>query len=97
MTPKHTHDAMLVSALCLLFGARHVLADNVISLNGDGWTLTSPGNDSINVPAHVPSQNYIDLYAAGVVADPVYGYEEDNQAWVRYSNWTYTSPAITGL
>ncbi|ORX40210.1 glycoside hydrolase superfamily [Kockovaella imperatae] len=72
-------------------------ASNVIDLSGDGWTLTSPGNDSIHVPATVPSQNYMPLQAAGIVLDPTYGYQENEQAWVRYSNWTYTSPAITGL
>ncbi|ORX36312.1 glycoside hydrolase superfamily [Kockovaella imperatae] len=69
---------------------------SVFSLNGDQWTLTSPGNDSFqSIPAHVPSQNYIDLHNAGVTEDVLYGYQEDDQHWVQYSNWSYNHNGLT--
>lgn len=40
-----------------------------IDLSGDGWTLQNlPLN--ISVPASLPSQAHLDLYAAQVIGDP---------------------------
>lgn len=61
----------------------------VIDLSGDGWTLTSQ-NGSISIPASVPTQQYIDLYAAGIINDPLYGLENVEVAWVYDQNWTYS-------
>ncbi|ORX38084.1 glycoside hydrolase superfamily [Kockovaella imperatae] len=70
--------------------------NNIISLNGNEWTLTSPGNDSFkSIPAKVPSQNYVDLQAAGVTQDILYGYQEDEQVWVQNSNWSYNHAGVT--
>lgn len=41
----------------------------VIDLSGNDWTLQNlPLN--INVPASLPSQAHLDLYAAQVIGDP---------------------------
>lgn len=61
----------------------------VIDLSGDGWTLKSQ-NGSISIPASIPSQQYIDLYASGTIADPLYGVNNGNLDWVRDQNWTYS-------
>lgn len=63
-------------------------AQRVVDLNGSGWTLRSQ-NGSISVPATVPSQQYLDLFSAGVIEDPLYGFNNE-QTWVRDQNWTYS-------
>ncbi|KAK4497015.1 hypothetical protein PRZ48_011464 [Zasmidium cellare] len=61
----------------------------VIDLSGDGWTLKSQ-NGSISIPASIPTQQYLDLYASGNIGDPLYGLNNDNLDWVRDQNWTYS-------
>ena len=72
-------------------------AASVMSLNGDGWTLTSPQYPRVSVPATVPSQQYLDLMKANAITDPLYGLGELDTSWVGFSNWTYTSDVITDL
>ncbi|KAK4507591.1 hypothetical protein PRZ48_001326 [Zasmidium cellare] len=62
-----------------------------IDLSGTGWTLRSQ-NGSIEVPARVPSQQFLDLFAAGVIGDPLYGLNNTYETWVRDQNWTYSRP-----
>lgn len=79
-------------------GPTHGHDDNaakVVDLSGDGWTLTSQ-NGSILIPASIPSQQYIDLYASNTIEDPLYGLNNVNLDWVRDQNWTY-SRQIQGL
>ncbi|KAJ6480152.1 family 2 glycoside hydrolase [Mycena sanguinolenta] len=71
-------------------------AQRVTDLSGSGWTLHSQ-NGSISVPASVPSLQYIDLYNAQVIGDPLYGLNNTEQSWVPIQNWTYTSRALTDL
>lgn len=61
----------------------------VYDLTGTGWTLTSE-NGSISVPASIPSQQYIDLYNAGIIPDPLFGDNNTELVWVRDQNWTYS-------
>lgn len=42
------------------------LAQNVIDLSGDGWTVSSSALN-ISVPGRVPSQAHLDLFAAGII------------------------------
>jgi beta-mannosidase len=44
------------------------LAQNVIDLSGDGWTVSSDALN-ISVPGRVPSQAHLDLFAAGVIGE----------------------------
>ena len=71
-------------------------AQKVIDLTGTGWTLKD-SNGSISVQAHVPSDQYVDLYNDGVIGDPIYGSNDTAEMWVQLSNWTYVSPPIHGL
>ncbi|KAJ7432158.1 family 2 glycoside hydrolase [Mycena latifolia] len=71
-------------------------AQLVTDLTGSGWTLRSQ-DGSISVPATVPSQQYVDLYKARVIGDPLYGTNNTDQSWVTLQNWTYTSRALTDL
>lgn len=73
-------------------GPDHGHDDNnakVIDLSGNGWTLKSQ-NGSISIPASIPSQQYIDLYASNTIVDPLYGVNNGNLDWVRDQNWTYS-------
>lgn len=46
-----------------------VLAQRVVDLSGNDWTLQNlPLN--ISVPGSVPSQAHLDLYSAQVIGDP---------------------------
>jgi beta-mannosidase len=71
-------------------------AQKLFDLSEAKWTLTSPGNSSIQVPGCVPSQAHLDLYAAGVIPDPYFGLGDFELRWVAYSNWTY-SAELEGL
>ncbi|KAJ7045060.1 hypothetical protein C8F04DRAFT_1249507 [Mycena alexandri] len=45
--------------------------------------VASASNGSMSVPAMVPSQQYLDLYAAHVIGDPLYGTSNTEQSWAR--------------
>lgn len=83
-----------VSLLALLL--QSASAHNVVSLVGDGWTLSSPSLN-VSVPARVPSVAHLDLYREQVIGDPYYGLNDFNLRWVVWNNWTYTSDPIQGL
>lgn len=44
------------------------LAQTVIDLSGDGWTVSSNALN-ISIPGRVPSQAHLDLFAAGVIGE----------------------------
>ncbi|RMY96302.1 hypothetical protein D0861_00251 [Hortaea werneckii] len=71
-------------------------SQKIISLVGDDWTVSNP-ELNVSVPAHLPSQAHLDLYANQVIGDPYYGLNDFNLRWVAWSNWTYTSEPIVGL
>nr|POE65923.1 beta-mannosidase a [Quercus suber] len=72
-------------------------SQNVISLVGNGWTLSNAALD-ISVPASLPSHAHLDLFTNQVIGDPYYGLNDFNLRWVARSNWTYsTAVPITGL
>ncbi|KAF2018760.1 glycoside hydrolase family 2 protein [Aaosphaeria arxii CBS 175.79] len=69
----------------------------VLDLGSISWTLTSPNYSNISVPAGFPSQAHLDLRAAGIIEDPLYGLNDFNLRWVAEANWTYTSTGIPNL
>jgi len=71
-------------------------AKSVLGLTTHPWTLS---NDALNisVPASLPSQAHLDLFAAGVIGDPYHDLNDFNLRWVALSNWTYSSGPIKGL
>ena len=89
---------MLSTSVAALAAAVLPLASTqqVISLVGNGWRLSNP-DLNISVPAHLPSQAHLDLYANQVIGDPYYGLNDFNLRWVAWANWTYTSSPIAGL
>lgn len=46
----------------------NTLAQNVLDLSGDGWTVSSKALN-ISVPGRVPSQAHLDLLAANVIGE----------------------------
>ncbi|KAJ6494074.1 family 2 glycoside hydrolase [Mycena vitilis] len=85
----------MISSWALALFAAPASAQLVTELSS-GWTLRSE-NGSISVPATVPSQQYVDLFKANVIGDPLYGTNNTEQSWVTLQNWTYTSRALTDL
>ncbi|KAJ5168626.1 Beta-mannosidase A [Penicillium canariense] len=73
-----------------------VLAQKVVGLTGDGWTVSSKALN-ISVPGKLPSQVHLDLYAAKVIDDPYHGLNDFHQRWICNNNWTYTSHPLTDL
>ena len=73
-----------------------LVSSQVTSLVGNGWTLSNP-DLNISVPAHLPSQAHLDLYANQVIGNPYYNLNDFNLRWVAWANWTYTSTPIAGL
>ncbi|KII92216.1 glycoside hydrolase family 2 protein [Plicaturopsis crispa FD-325 SS-3] len=60
------------------------------SLSELQWTLKNQ-NGSIVIPGSVPSQAHIDLLRAGIIDEPLLGYNEYTERWVVNENWTYTA------
>ncbi|KZP04383.1 glycoside hydrolase family 2 protein [Athelia psychrophila] len=85
---KLTHAALQLAA--------SVHSKHIIDLSGDAWTLTNQ-QGNVSIPGSVPSYSQLDLFAAGVIGDPLAGDNDVFDNWVGTSNWTYTSHPITGL
>jgi beta-mannosidase len=85
--------ALNVLLLSLLAQFQSSSAKNILNLTTHPWTLS---NDALNisVPARLPSQAHLDLFAAGVIGDPYHDLNEFNLRWVALSNWTYSSGPI---
>ncbi|KAJ5287348.1 hypothetical protein N7478_003034 [Penicillium angulare] len=84
------HSWMKRALAALPLTVQPVLAQHVVDLTGDGWTVSSKALN-ISVPGHLPSQAHLDLYAANVIDDPYYGLNDFDLRWIPYNNWTYTS------
>lgn len=63
----YSEAATAVAAILVPYAS----AEKVISLVGNDWTVS---NDALNVsvPAHLPSQAHLDLYAQQVIGDPYF-------------------------
>lgn len=70
-------------------------AQNIVELSDAEWTLSN--GDNVTIPGKLPSQAHLDLYAAGIIEDPLYGFNDVNQLWVERANWTWLSEPISGL
>jgi len=86
----------ILELLLLSFLAHTSSAKNVLDLTTQSWTLS---NDALNisVPARLPSQAHLDLFAADVIGDPYHDLNDFNLRWVALSNWTYSSGPIGEL
>ncbi|KAJ7187692.1 glycoside hydrolase family 2 protein [Mycena pura] len=62
----------------------------VFDLSALDWTLINQ-NGSIVVPGTVPSQAHLDLARAGVITEPLLGFNDFTERWVFMDNWTYTA------
>jgi beta-mannosidase len=87
---------LLEKLLLLSLLAHSASAKKILDLTTHPWTLS---NDALNisVPARLPSQAHLDLFAAGVIGDPYHDLNEFNLRWVALSNWTYSSAPIQGI
>jgi hypothetical protein len=56
------------------------------------WTLTTPSNATIKVPAAVPGDAHAALQAAGIIGDVTYRFNDAEYAWVAGSPWTFSRP-----
>ncbi|KAK0662322.1 Beta-mannosidase A [Lasiodiplodia hormozganensis] len=89
--PRWDLQAVLSTA-----AAASVAANRVVDLAGPGWTLSNPALN-ISVPAQLPSQAHLDLFAAQVIGDPYYALNDFDLRWVAWANWTYISPPLAAL
>ena len=87
----------LSSALGLLLalGSAVSARKNIVNLGDLKWEVSNKYNAT--VPGEYPSQAHLDLYRAGVIDDPLYGYNDLHQLWVQRSNWTWKTESIRGL
>ncbi|KAF2098341.1 beta-mannosidase A [Rhizodiscina lignyota] len=84
---------MWVATILLSFLTARAAALSIVELGNFDWTITSQ-NKSVSVPAKFPSLSHLDLYAAGVIDNPLHNLNEFIQRWVAYQNWTYSAPVI---
>lgn len=68
--------------------AATAVAGSVLDLSSQNWTLSS---SNVTVAGHVPSHAHLDLLAAGVIGEPLYGTNDTETLWVQRSNWTYST------
>jgi beta-mannosidase len=88
-------NLLQAAALLVLGTAKAMASQNVLDLSTVKWTLSNFVRN-ITVPGSVPSQTYLDLYAAGIIPDPYYGRPDFDLRWVTLTNWTY-STVLEGL
>ena len=80
----------------LLLGAvKAAAASSVVNLSDAEWTVSNGGN--VTIPGSFPSQIHLDLNRAGIIEDPIYGFNDEDQLWVQRANWTWQSKPIDGL
>lgn len=73
LTPHCLHPTMVLTRLAYSFGfLSSVFAQKVINLSGNHWTLTDQ-QGNVSIPGSVPSNAYLDLFAAKLIPDPLYG------------------------
>ncbi|KAF2189589.1 glycoside hydrolase family 2 protein [Zopfia rhizophila CBS 207.26] len=89
---RRSTQAILAASL-----ASVACSQTLLDLSTVQWTVTSPNFSYISVPGKLPSQTHLDLYAAQVIGNPLYGLNDFNLRWIGDSNWTYTSEPLTGL
>lgn len=53
------------------------------------WDLTSPARDVALQDVDVPTSVFVELMNAGLLADPFYGTNEHDAAWVYEADWTF--------
>ncbi|MEW5314669.1 MAG: hypothetical protein WDW38_006144 [Sanguina aurantia] len=62
-----------------------------IPLSGSAWKLSADSNASFSpLQASVPGYPHSVLFAAGLVGDPLYRFNETAQRWVSESTWRYS-------
>lgn len=54
------------------------------------WSVSGVAGSPVNVSARVPGDLISDLEAAGVVGDPLFGFNFQGSVWDS-GNWTYTT------
>lgn len=54
----------------------------------DGWVLQYEGQ---NIPAQVPGDITADLFRAGIVKDPYFGFNYKDAAWIAFHDFTYSA------
>ncbi len=84
----------LFFAISILFLS--VTGQKIVDLGEIQWSVSN-GDNVTKVPAKFPSQAHLDLYAAGIIDDPLYGFNDVDQLWVQRANWTYSSGPIPGM
>ena len=89
---------MLASPLVLRILAAGAIAETQLDLAGSSWSVRC-SNGSIVANASVPGVVHTDLLAAGVIPEPMAGFNELALRWVALENWTYsrafTAPAAS--
>ncbi|OAA74399.1 beta-mannosidase mndA [Akanthomyces lecanii RCEF 1005] len=89
-----------VVALCANLAAGAVTAlqngAGISSLDDAKWTVTNE-HGNITVPGKFPSHVQLDLFAAGVIEDPLRGFNDIDLRWIANQNWTYTSGPLANL
>ena len=95
-SPLRTMTTLLKKLFLLTLLSHSSSAKKILDLTTHPWILS---NDALNisVPARLPSQAHLDLFAAEVIEDPYHDLNEFDLRWVALSNWTYSSDPIQGI
>ena len=79
--PSLLHICLL--ALCF-FGLSNA---TIVSLNGSGWQIHDNGSFSIN--GKVPATIHTNLFAAKLIPEPYFGYDDVTLRYLVYQLWTF--------
>ncbi|KAF1749353.1 hypothetical protein GCK72_025820 [Caenorhabditis remanei] len=63
------------------------LPSEIISLQGE-WLFWN-SNKTVNGTGNIPGDIYSDLYASGIIDNPLYGENHLNLKWISEEEWTY--------
>jgi beta-mannosidase len=73
----------------VLFLCLGLVSGHGLSLDGQDWKLSNSNRSLLELPVRVPGVVHQQLFHAGVIQDPLFGFNEQNYRWIAHDNWTF--------
>lgn len=75
---------LLLSVYCFIFS--HTVT--IVSLTGNDWRISN--NQSLSAQGQIPGTIHTILFAAKLIPDPYFGYNDVNLRYLVYNSWTFS-------
>jgi beta-mannosidase len=86
-----TIPAVATACAALLVGPAAAELRQSLGSPTSQWAVTGANGSSVSIPASVPGSIHLDLLQSGAITDPNYGWNEVEQRWIAFTNWTYAT------